>query len=214
MEVQKKAPTPAKAPENILVVPRQALAARGLLSLAPGITVVRDGLAGEVEEVVRQAGQFLPRPEMEENPAYKQIIPYMVFLHNRQVFAMQRSRGAGEQRLAEKYTLGIGGHVRQNDVAAGDLAEWGRREFEEEVDYRGSRPELRLFGLVNDDTNEVGRVHVGAVFIIEGASEAICVRSELKSGFLLGREACLALRPRMETWSQFVLDALIDADLI
>jgi len=203
-----------KVVENILVVPRSALFSRSLLAPEPGVTVLWDGLAGELEDVVATAGLFLPRPEMEEDPTYKQIIPYIVFVHERRIFVMQRSSKAGEQRLAEKYTIGIGGHVRQTDMAAGGLAEWGRREFEEEVAYKGKACELKLFGLVNDDTNAVGRVHVGAIFVIQGDSDAIRVRSELKSGVLMDREECVALRPRMESWSQFVLDALIEAGVV
>ncbi|MDQ5941159.1 MAG: hypothetical protein QG632_885, partial [Candidatus Dependentiae bacterium] len=180
----------------------------------PGFVVANAALGQEIEELVRTGGQFLPRPEMEEEFSYKQIIPYTLFIHNRQVFVMQRSRGAGEQRLAEKYTIGIGGHVRKKDLTIGGLAEWGRREFEEEIAYAGQYCGLSLFGLVNDDSNAVGQVHLGVVFVLEGSTNRIEVRSELKSGMLMDREACLMVRAQMETWSQFVLDALIKASVI
>ncbi len=214
MQIQKKMPAAVKTPENILVVPRQLLMTRGLLAQTPGFVVAGATLGQEIEELVRTGGQFLPRPDMEEDPSYKQIIPYTVFVHNRQVFVMQRGRGAGEQRLAEKYTLGIGGHVRQKDLTTGGLAEWGRREFEEEIAYAGRYCGLSLFGLVNDDSNAVGQVHLGAVFVLEGTTDVIKVRSELKSGMLMDREACLLVRGQMETWSQYVLDALIIANII
>ncbi len=87
------------------------------------------------------------------------------------------------------------------------LFDWARREFHEEVDYKGSFA-IKPLGILNDDSNEVGQVHVGFVFLLEGDSDAISVKSELKSGKLMTKKECSAAQDRMETWSQMILEQL------
>jgi predicted NUDIX family phosphoesterase len=204
-----------KYQEHILVVPREVLQAAGI-PVSESV-FAKEGLAclrREVERVVSEQGLFLPRYAMEQDPTYKQIIPYMVFVYERSLFVMQRSEQAGEQRLANAYTVGIGGHVREDDVAAGGLAEWGRRECMEEVIYDGAGLDMHFFGIVNDESNAVGIVHLGLVFVLHAAVGVITVRSELKSGMLMNRAQCLSHYSAMETWSQQVVNALIQYDYI
>jgi len=151
--------------------------------------------------------KFLPRAHMETDPQYKQIIPYLVFKHNDRYFLMQRQSKASEQRLKNKYTLGIGGHIRQEDMTSNDIFDWSRREFHEEVNYAGL-PDITPLGLLNDDTNEVGKMHLGLVLLLEGDSDAISVKSELKNGQLLTLNKCESYYESMETWSQLVFDYL------
>jgi predicted NUDIX family phosphoesterase len=158
---------------------------------------------------------FHPRSLMETDPAYKQIIPYLIFKYQNRYFLMERKASASEQRLKSKLTLGIGGHIRKEDIypstgsgrTGGSIFDWARREFYEEVNYRGSFT-IKPLGILNDDSNEVGKVHVGFVFLLEGDSDAISIKSELKSGSLLTKKQCLAIKDRMETWSQMVVDQL------
>jgi predicted NUDIX family phosphoesterase len=153
--------------------------------------------------------EFHPRPDMELDATYKQIIPYMVFKYGDRYFLMQRSGKASETRLQSKYTLGIGGHVRAEDLQEGStLFDWARREFHEEVSYNGNLT-ISSLGMLNDDSNEVGKVHVGLVLLLEGDSDQISVHEELKSGELLTLEECAAYADHMETWSRFIFDALI-----
>lgn len=159
--------------------------------------------------IITSKKEFLPRHEMEENPEYKQIIPYLIFMHNEKLFVMQRTSTASETRLQNKYTLGIGGHIRQEDIKNGDLFDWANREFHEEVSYNGTMT-IEPFGILNDDTNSVGQVHLGFVFLLYGHSDAISVKSELKSGTLLSLNECKQLLPQFETWSAFVLEALLE----
>lgn len=174
--------------------------------------VVRKNIA-QFEQKIRQFGQFLPRAIMEEDERYKQVIPYFVFTHNSSLFLMQRSSKASEQRLASKYTLGIGGHVRKDDVDASNIAEWGQREFKEEVSYNGAISLVPL-GILNDESTPVGRVHVGIVYLLHGDSPDIAIKSELASGALCSREECEQRYDQMEPWSQQVFDVLKKARYI
>jgi predicted NUDIX family phosphoesterase len=204
-----------KHSEHILVVPRVALVAAGI-PVAHSLLGVDQAaqVCGNLEQLVATAGLFLPRYAMEQDPTYKQIIPYMVFLYEWQIFVMQRSAQAGEQRLASAYTVGIGGHVRAGDLGPGGLSAWGKREFMEEVSYEGAFASITCVGVVNDERNQVGMVHLGAVYALHATSGAIAIRSELASGVLMDREACLAHYDAMETWSQQVVDALIQHNYI
>lgn len=157
--------------------------------------------------LVAQEKEFHPRSLMESNKNYKQIIPYLIFRHNNRYFVMQRSSSAGEQRLKNSYTLGIGGHVREEDLTGKSLIDWAQREFNEEVTYRGSF-HVQSLGLLNDDLTEVGQVHLGCAFLLEGDSDAICIRSELKSGVLLPLEMLDELHYSFESWSTIIISAL------
>ncbi len=159
------------------------------------------------QELVLQEKEFHPRSIMETDPRYKQIIPYLVFRHENSYFLMQRRATASEQRLKNKYSLGIGGHIRHEDIIQGSIIDWARREFNEEVDYPGSYT-VKPLGILNDDSNPVGEVHIGCVLLIEGTSSEISVKSELKSGRLAGLAECEELYPNLERWSQFVVQAL------
>jgi predicted NUDIX family phosphoesterase len=151
--------------------------------------------------------EFLLRSTMETDPTYKQIIPYLIFQHKDKFFLMQRHAKASETRLQGKLTLGIGGHIRQEDIARGTIADWAQREFHEEVQYSGSLTVTPL-GLINDDSNEVGRVHIGFVFLLAGNSDAISVKSELHSGQLATYAECVEKNNYMESWSSIILPHL------
>ncbi len=158
-------------------------------------------------ELIQKEKEFLPRSAMETDPAYKQIIPYLIFTHNDTYFLMQRQAKASEQRLKSKYSLGIGGHIRQEDMESNSVIDWARREFEEEVSYHGNYTVTPL-GILNDDSNAVGQVHLGFVFLLMGDSANIKVKSELKSGQLLTLDECAEYYPSMEHWSQIIFDSL------
>jgi len=159
-------------------------------------------------KIINSHKEFLPRSLMEQDPTFKQIIPYLVFEHDNKYFIMQRQAKASEQRLQSKFSLGIGGHIRQEDLQEDtSIFDWARREFHEEVEFKGSL-EIEPLGILNDDSNEVGKVHIGFVFILHGDSAEISVKSELKSGLLVTREECLEYVSRMETWSQIVFENL------
>lgn len=78
-------------------------------------------------------GSFLPRPQAEEDPSYRQIIPYALVRHAQKFFLMRRTKGGGEARLHNLYTLGVGGHINPEDVGGNPVLEGLRRELLEEV---------------------------------------------------------------------------------
>lgn len=200
-QVQK---TPVTAPhdEEILVVKRDELFKT--TSAWSGLKKVD---FEEYLNLIQEKKEFLPRSLMEQDPAYKQIIPYLVFEHNERFFLMQRTAQATEKRLQNKYSLGIGGHIRKEDMESSSLFDWARREFHEEVNYTDAF-EIEPLGMLNDDTNAVGQVHIGFVFLLKGITPSISVKSELKSGELIDLQEMEHYVGKMESWSQMVYEFL------
>lgn len=159
-------------------------------------------------QVIADKKLFLPRAAMETDPTYKQIIPYLIFNYGNRYFLMQRQAKASEQRLKNKYTLGIGGHIRQEDMQTDSIFDWARREFQEEVSYTGDLT-FEVIGALNDDSNDVGKVHLGLVIVVRGNSDKISVKSELKSGSLLSLAEIASFYEHLESWSQTVYTYLI-----
>lgn len=157
--------------------------------------------------IINHKKEFHPRSLMETNPLYKQIIPYLIFEHDNKYFLMQRQSNASESRLRNKLTLGIGGHIRQEDMTENSLFAWAEREFHEEVSYSGSLT-VKPLGIINDDSDDVGKVHIGFAFLITGDSSDISVKSELKSGTLVSLDECIAQKECMESWSSYIIDFL------
>ncbi len=116
---------------------------------------------------------------------------------------MQRQAKASEQRHKGKFTLGLGGHIRQEDMSTDSIFDWATREFHEEVSYNGSI-EIETLGILNDDSNAVGQVHLGLVLLIKGNNADISIKSELKSGTMMTLNELTSYYDDMETWSQMV----------
>lgn len=153
---------------------------------------------------------YRPRDAVEEDPGWKQLIPYCVFRCGGQVFHYRRSKGQGENRLHGKRSIGVGGHVSTLDAGGTGSAydEGMRREIAEEVDVAGTHVQ-RCVGLINDDLTPVGRVHLGVVHVFDLDSPQVRPREEtiIETGFadpgdLAGR------RDEFETWSQICLEHL------
>jgi len=186
--------------ENILVVPTTTLFFEGVWQ---GLRCVDQLDLAKYMDIIQTKCEFLSRPAMEEDSNYKQIIPYLIFKYQDKYFLMQRASKASETRLRSKFSLGIGGHIREDDMQGSSIFDWARREFAEEVDYKGNVT-VEMLGILNDDSNEVGKVHVGLVMLLNGDSCDIKVESELKSGELLTIDECLLYEAQMENWSKLV----------
>jgi predicted NUDIX family phosphoesterase len=142
---------------------------------------------------------------MEDDPGFKQIIPYLVLRDGERYFLMRRTRAGGDIRLHDRWSIGVGGHINPGDE---DLDGGLRREWSEEL-VADFVPDFGFVGLLNDDTTEVGRVHLGAVFVADAAGRAVAIREidKLTGGFTT-RAKVAAVADDLETWSRLVFDAL------
>ncbi len=195
--------------EQVLVVPRQKI----LPPAGEAFYGVSAGALADIMSAIAAHGFFMDRSLAESDEQFKQIIPYFVFHKDEKLFLMQRAAAANEARLASKLTLGIGGHIRAEDLTKSNAVfEWGLREFCEEVCYHGSL-QAELLGFINDDTNAVGRVHLGVVYLVHGDSDDIAIRTELAAGELVEFSACQSQLERMESWSSLVMQRLSERRL-
>ena len=189
--------------ERVLVIPRVAIMAD------PGWLGLREEGMADFEGLVAREGRFKARAEMERDRGFKQVIPYLVLRDGVRYFLMRRTRAGGDERLHDRWSIGVGGHLNPGD---GDLGGGLRREWAEEVEADFT-PEFRLVGLLNDDTTEVGSVHVGAVFVADAAGRPVAIReTEKLSGAFADPEAVAAVTGDLETWSRLVFEALDSAE--
>ena len=157
---------------------------------------------------------FLPRAQAENDPTHKQIIPYAIIAHEGAVLHYVRGKKAGEQRLVAKGSIGIGGHMNQEDESlfnfAIDEAAYRagvEREVNEEIQI-DSPFEDRIVALLNDDTTEVGRVHLGVVHLFRLAEPKVTKREAMITNLaFLTKDELLSRRDNLETWSQLCLDS-------
>ena len=152
---------------------------------------------------------FRPRPQMEEDPSFKQLIPYVIFRAGGELFHYKRGKLQGEGRLHSKRSIGVGGHISTLDQHAPSVYRQAmRREIEEEVHLEAGFTETCL-GLINDDQTEVGRVHLGIVHLFDLDAPKVRPREEsiLESGFAQPSRL-ISERDQFETWSQICLAAL------
>ncbi len=157
---------------------------------------------------------YRPRPEMEKDPSFKQLIPYVIFQHVNaagaiSLFQYTRGTGMGEKRLHTKRSVGIGGHISSID-AGGDepYAEGMHRELDEEVIVSSSYT-LGCVGLINDDQTEVGKVHLGVVYIADVDLPAVQPReTEIVDAGFRPIEQIMGQLDEFESWSRISLEAL------
>jgi predicted NUDIX family phosphoesterase len=161
------------------------------------------------QQVIRDRHFFKPRSEVEEDPNFQQIIPYVVFKHGNRYLLTHRLRASSEKRLRKQYSLGVGGHINPRDLSAGDpILDGLKREWAEEVIYHG-RFDARLLGLLNEESSPVSKVHLGVVFLVEGDSPDIEIRETKKlAGDLLTLDEMRIYFLDMESWSQLVYERL------
>jgi predicted NUDIX family phosphoesterase len=194
--------------ENILVIKRSLFDELGSFQ----------GLNFEAEKylsVILSRGNnfFLPRAQAERDPAYKQIIPYVLVAFENSVLHYVRGKKAGEQRLVAKGSIGIGGHMNETDETFFALDEAAyragvEREVNEEITI-DTRFDDRIVALLNDDTTEVGRVHLGIVHVFRLAEPKVEKREAMITNLALRTRAeLMGRRESLETWSQICVDSL------
>ncbi|MDI6721413.1 MAG: NUDIX hydrolase [Candidatus Aenigmarchaeota archaeon] len=180
--------------EKILVVPAKRL---------PSFQGFMDA-DDKVIEKIRKYGFFVDRDMAENDFSLKQIIPYVTFMHNGRIFTMRRLKKGGEVRLHDKMSIGIGGHINHADEEP--LEDGLRREFFEEVEYKGVFEPV-LFGFINDDSDDVGRVHFGVSCYVIGDSGISVKEEHMLEGEMKRHEEID--REQLETWSRIVLENLM-----
>jgi predicted NUDIX family phosphoesterase len=187
------------AEEQVLVVPRSAVIdGDGWLGV-----VAADAAA--FADVVDREGRFEPRSAMESDPEFKQVIPYLVLRDEDRYFLMRRTRAGGDVRLHDRRSIGVGGHLNPGDR---DLLGGLRREWAEEL-VAAFVPQFEFVGLLNDDTTDVGRVHLGAVYVADAEGHDVAIRETDKlSGAFATPDDVAAVADDLETWSRLVFEFL------
>ena len=163
--------------------------------------------------LARENNFFVPRSRAELDPGCKQIIPYAILTHEGRVLHYVRGKKGGEQRLVAKGSIGIGGHLNDADenlFSYDQLAYLAgvRREVEEELIVQ-SPYQNHIRALLNDDSTEVGQVHLGIVHVFELENAQVSKRESVITQLsFLTPEELRARRDQLETWSQLCLDQL------
>jgi predicted NUDIX family phosphoesterase len=196
------------AEENVLVVKRSLFDQLGSFQ---GLNFEPQRYLGTL--LSRGNNFFLPRTTAEHDPTHKQIIPYAIIAHGDRVLHYVRGKKAGEQRLVAKGSIGIGGHMNDTDES---LFAWDEEAYRAGVE-REVTEEVRIdttfddqiVALLNDDSSEVGRVHLGVVHVFKLSQPKVTKREAMITGLeFLNREQLLVRRDSLETWSQLCVDSL------
>jgi predicted NUDIX family phosphoesterase len=194
-----------KLAERVLVVPTAVFHDIGAFQ---GFSVAVDRYLPRLLDAANLS--YRPRAEVETDPSYKQLIPYVVLKCGEQVFHYARGQRGTEARLRALRSIGVGGHISQDDSNLfGDPYREGMlREVAEEVHLESDYNE-RCLGIINDDSNAVGQVHLGIVHVFELREPKVRRREQAltKSGFAPLPEL-RAQQDEFETWSQIALDVL------
>ena len=166
--------------------------------------LIRDS-AKVILDLIAKKHFFIDRPVAEVSPEYRQIIPYVVIRNENDYFVLRRTTKQTEARLHHKLSLGIGGHVNPGH----SLLEGLQKELDEEVRI-GSEYSMQFIGVINDDTTDVGRVHLGAAYLLEAEGRDVVVKeTEKMTGDWMPHSALKGVRESFESWSQIIYDEFI-----
>jgi predicted NUDIX family phosphoesterase len=196
--------------EEILVISRQLFDELGAFQ---GIKTDVDGY---LEAILDPANNFfMDRGKAEDDPSFKQLIPYALFHHNGKYLHYTRGKSGGESRLHAQGSVGVGGHINPVDERADPLGKATylagvEREIDEELNITGGH-QNRIVGLLNDDSNDVGKVHLGVVHIFDLESEDVTSAEDALANlaFQSSEDLTGKLHGSLETWSRFCVDELI-----
>ncbi|HEY7837115.1 MAG TPA: hypothetical protein VIC54_00795 [Terriglobales bacterium] len=195
--------------ELVMAVPRAVLFEPGYFQ---GLQV---GGGAWLERIFEpRNSRFLPRAAAEEDPSWKQVIPYVILVHEDKVFCYRRGQRSTEARLRALHSVGLGGHIRHTDdslfTAPGRPAYDAalERELAEEVEIGAAVLSDTLVGLINDDTTPVGRVHIGLVHVRRLAAPAVRPREQKIAAprFATVAELLGGETAELESWSRLCLE--------
>ncbi len=167
-------------------------------------------------DVILHNYSFMIRKEAEVNPDFKQPIGYSVIKYGGKIFAYHRSltNSYHESRLRGKWSIGIGGHVEDFDDTKSTISYHNpiltslARELKEEANVDLSSSEVDLFGYINDDSNDVGRVHFGIVYVVKPKFKPEISDNENIEGKLYTIDELKSLDVEFENWSKIVMTSL------
>jgi predicted NUDIX family phosphoesterase len=194
--------------ETVLAIPVPVLNTIASVK-AKGVTRCASDIVGHITA----ASSFIARESAESDKTFKQLIPYLIVAWEDTMLLTYRLTAQSESRLHNKYSIGIGGHINPCDAANGKPVIDGLlREIHEELRISGSiEPEqLNFMGLLNDDTSEVGQVHLGFLYTLNVSPLRVEIREHDKMGgawYAAGEVT--EFRTRMETWSQMAFDVFV-----
>lgn len=194
--------------ENVLVISRELFDQLGVFQ---GISLEPEKYLPSMLDPANN--YFLKRDLAEEDPSHKQIIPYAIFRHGDKFLHYVRGGGSGEKRLASKGSIGIGGHINDIDYAASSLDQdtyttGVNREIDEELNLSGDHTQ-EILGLINDDSNEVGQVHLGVVHLFTLESDQVTAGEDnIVDLQFLSLEQLEKKHDELETWSQICVQGL------
>lgn len=155
---------------------------------------------------IGEHGTFRRRADAEDDPTWKQVIPYLALRDGDDIFLMRRTRAGGDVRLHDRYTIGVGGHVNPED---GGVLGGLRREWAEEI-VADFEPVFEPLGVLNDDDNAVGAVHLGLVFSADAGGRPVAIReTEKLDGEFVPLADVADVAELLETWSALLLDFLV-----
>jgi len=157
--------------------------------------------------------RYVIRAEAENDPSFKQVIPYVLFVYNGSIFSYRRGKRGSEKRLHDLYSVGIGGHIETVDRMLFSQDTMGyydalRREVAEEVNV-ACDCQAECVALINDDSNDVGRVHFGVVHVVRLDDDQITKNeSKIAEPQLIPIEKAIRNVESYETWSQLCLRSI------
>lgn len=188
--------------EDVLVVKRELIS-----EYIDGVNGLITDRTDQIFKKISKHCEFMPRTEAEERPDYKQIIPYVILTRGDEVFVTARLNKGGESRLHGKISIGIGGHINPTDSADDLLMSGLWREIHEEVSIK-EHGDLISCGFINDDSNSVGSVHLGACFKLEVNGDVFVRETEKLEGMWMTVPELRNNYERMETWTQIAVEIL------
>jgi predicted NUDIX family phosphoesterase len=178
----------------------------------------KKGLIKENSEVLKrivQNGLFLRRSELEEDPSFKQIIPYAIISNKDSFYLFKRTSKQTEKRLHNKFSLGVGGHMNPNDSMETKeqyLIDELKRELYEEVKLLNGCliEDIEFIGFINDDTISVGSVHLGLLYNIHVSNKEVYINETDKmTADWIDKPNLAEFYEGMETWTKITFDFYI-----
>ena len=197
--------------EQVLVIERKVVEKIGMFE---GLAFDADRYLNEI--FIPGVPRFMLRSEAENNPSYKQLIPYVIMSHEGKYLNYVRGKRAGETRLVAKRSIGIGGHINPIDADNSTLFAYlkenydaaVKREVAEEVSVETDHTDS-IVALLNDESNEVGSVHLGIVHYWDLDKPKVEKREQMITQMsFMTIEELEQVRDTLETWSQKCLDGL------